>query len=197
MDRITNDVTYCKTGSISLAGKYGVTRYGGVDRITNDVTYCKTGSISLAGKYGVTRYGGVDRITNENGSSCTSRLADVVEEALRNAEVVICEGSFMNTFGLNLTNAMFKAQRYLVVSLYCPPQLIYERLTARSNGRNGKRNFELIWKKQRQAMIAARRWQEIGVRVLQMNTAEVTLDEELEKVLTTISELCGRDITTL
>ena len=98
-----------------------INRYGGVDRITNDVTYCKSGGISLAGKYGVTRYGGVDRITNDKGSSCTSRLADVVEEALRNADVVICEGSFMNTFGLNLTNAMFKAQRYLVVSLFAPP----------------------------------------------------------------------------
>ena len=145
----------------------------------------------------INRYGGVDRITNDKGSSCTSRLADVVEEALRNADVVICEGSFMNTFGLNLTNAMFKAQRYLVVSLFAPPTQIYERLTARSQGRNGKRNFELIFKKQKQAMIAARRWQEIGVQVLQMNTAEVTLDEELERVTTKISELCGRDITTL
>ena len=78
-----------------------------------------------------------------------------------------------------------------------PPTQIYERLTARSQGRNGKRNFELIFKKQKQAMIAARRWQEIGVQVLQMNTAEVTLDEELERVTTKISELCGRDITTL
>jgi hypothetical protein len=107
-------------GKSSLAWAI-INRYGGVDRITNDVTYCKTGSVSLAGKYGVTRYGGVDRITNDKGSSCTSRLAEVVEEALRNADTVICEGSFMNTFGMNLTNAMFKAQRYLIVSLFCPP----------------------------------------------------------------------------
>lgn len=101
----------------------------------------------------------------------------------------------MNTFGLNLTNAMFKAQRYLLVSLYCPPEIIYKRLTSRSNGRNGKRNLKLIWKKQLQAMIAARKWQEIGVPVLQYNTAEVTLEEELEQVMATIGELCGRDMT--
>lgn len=109
-------------GKSSLAWAI-INRYGGVDRITNQVTYCKRGGVSLAGKYGSTVYGGVDRITNEKGSSCTSRLADVVGEALSNSDVVFCEGSFMNTFGLNLTNAMFKAQRYLVVSLYLPPQL--------------------------------------------------------------------------
>lgn len=172
-----------------------IDRYGGVDRITNEVTYCKNGSVSLAGKYGVTRYGGVDRITNEKGSNCTSKLADVVEEALKHSDTVFCEGSFMNTFGLNLTNAMFKAQRYLIVSLYCTPHEIYSRLLARSNGRNGHRNFQLILKKQKQAMIAARKWQEIGVKVLQMNTSEVTVDEELQNITKAINELCGEGTT--
>lgn len=137
----------------------------------------------------INRYGGVDRITNDKGSSCTSRLAEVVEEALRNADTVICEGSFMNTFGMNLTNAMFKAQRYLIVSLFCPPQLLYERLVDRSDGRNGKRDLSLIFKKQRQAMIAARKWQEIGVSVLQFNTAETTLEEELDKVVSYVERI--------
>ena len=144
----------------------------------------------------IDRYGGVDRITNEKGSSCTSKLAEVVEEALKNADTVFCEGSFMNTFGLNLTNAMFKAQRYLLVSLYCAPQEIYSRLLQRSNGRNGHRNFQLILKKQKQAMIAARKWQEIGVKVLQMNTSEVTVEQELQLITETIGKLCGEDTTT-
>ena len=99
-----------------------IDRFGGIDKISNQVTYCKNGNVSLAGRYDV-RYGGVDRITNDKGSSCTSRLAEVVEEALHHSEVVFCEGSFLDTFGMNLLNAMFKAQRYLVVSLYLPPQL--------------------------------------------------------------------------
>ena len=117
----------------------------------------------------INRYGGVDRITNEKGSSCTSKLAEVVGEALRHSEVVLCEGSFMNTFGMNLVNALFKAERQLVVSLFLPPPIIYKRLINMSLGRNGKRNFELIFKKQRQAMIAARKWEQIGVPVLQFN----------------------------
>lgn len=164
--------------------------FGGVDRITNDVTYCVEGSVCLAGKYGVTRYGGVDRITNENGASCTSRLAAVVEEGLKHADTIVCEGSFMNTFGLNLTNAMFKAQHHLVVSLWTDGKTIYDRLTSRSNGKNGdgRRNYPTIINKQRQAMIAARKWHSIGVRVLQFNTAETTIEEELSAILKAIGK---------
>ena len=181
-------------GKSSLARAI-INRFGGIDKISNQVTYCKNGSVSLAGKYGETRYGGVDSITNDKGISCTSLLAEVVEEALRHSEVVFCEGSFMNTFGMNLINAMFKAQRYLVVSLYLPPPIIYKRLIDRSLGKNGKRNVELILKKQRQAMVAARKWEQIGVPVLQFNTSEITVEEELEKVITKVSELCGKDMT--
>ena len=163
-------------------------RYGGVDRITNDVTYCVEGSICLAGSYGVHRYGGVDRITNDKGSSCTSRLAAVVDEGLEHADTIICEGSFMNSFGLNLTNAMFKADRHLIVSLYAPIETIYQRLISRSNGKNntGKRNWPTIVRKQRQAMIAAQKWQQIGVPVLQFNTAETSTETIADTILATI-----------
>ena len=70
-----------------------INRYGGVDRILNDVTYCKEDGVCLAGRYGEARYGGVDRILNDKGSSCTSRLAEVVEEGLKNSQVIVCEGS--------------------------------------------------------------------------------------------------------
>lgn len=138
----------------------------------------------------IERFGGVDRITNENGASCTSRLAAVVEEGLRNADTIICEGSFMNTFGLNLTNAMFKADRHLLVSLWTDSKTIYDRLTSRSNGKygNGKRNFPKIITKQRQAMVAARKWQSIGVKVLQFNTAQTTIEEELTAILKAIGK---------
>jgi serine kinase of HPr protein (carbohydrate metabolism regulator) len=182
-------------GKSSLAWAI-IDRYGGVDRITNDVTYCKNGSVSLAGKYGVTRYGGVDRISNDKGASCTSRLAEVVEEALNHSDICFCEGSFMNTFGMNLVNALFKAQSYLVVSLYADGMTIYNRLKERSEGKNGKRNFELILKKQKQAMIAARKWHEIGVPVLQVNTAENTTEALTNMVISKINSLCGQGTTT-
>ena len=163
-------------------------RFGGVDRITNDVTYCVDGDICLAGSYGVHRFGGVDRITNDKGSPCTSKLADVVEEGLRHADTIICEGSFMNTFGLNLTNAMFKADRHLLVSLYAPIETIYQRIVQRSNGKNGKgkRNWPAIVRKQKQAMVAAQKWQKIGVPVLQYNTAETSVETIVEAILATI-----------
>ncbi len=165
-----------------------INRYGGIDRVKNNVTYCAESNICLAGKYGECRYGGVDRITNDKGSSCTSMLAEVVEEGLSNADVIFCEGSFMNTFGLNLTNAMFKADRHLIVSLYSDIKTICNRIIGRSNGKNGtgKRNWSKIVQKQKQAMIAARKWQSIGVKVLQLNTGTMTVEEELEQVIKTI-----------
>lgn len=162
-----------------------IEHFGGIDRITNDVTYCVNGSVCLAGKYGETRFGGVDRITNEKGASCTSRLAEVVEEGLRHADIIICEGSFLDTFGLNLTNAMFKADQYLLVSLYADKKTIYNRLVNRSNGRygKGKRDFEKIINKQYRCMVSAKKWQSIGVKVLQFNTAEVPIDDEINAIL--------------
>lgn len=163
-----------------------ITRFGGVDRITNDVTYCKEGNVCFAGKYGVTRFGGVDRIINEKGSSCTSRLAEVVEEALKHKDIVICEGSFLDTFGMNLMNALFKAEQQYVISLYADNLTIYQRLTRRSNGKNGKRSVQSVKKvfdKQLRCMRAARKWQEIGVKVLQINTADMSIVDIASGVL--------------
>ena len=172
-------------GKSSLAWEI-ITRYGGVDRITNDVSYCKDGVICFAGRYGETRYGGVDRITNDKGSSCTSRLAEVVEEGLKHCEVIICEGSFLDTFGMNLMNALFKAEQQYVISLYADNLTIFNRLGNRSNGKNGKRSAKSVQKvfdKQLRCMRAARKWQEIGVRVLQINTAETSLQDVVSRVL--------------
>lgn len=177
-------------GKSSLAWAI-IEHFGGVDRITNDVTYCVEGNIAFAGKYGTTRYGGVDRITNEKGSSCTSRLAEVVAEGLRNADTVICEGSFLDTFGMNLLNALFQSDKQLLVSLYASPQIILQRLYTRSNGMKGvpSRNFERVFAKQKRCMIAARKYQQIGVPVLQVNTAEHDTSELLQMFLNKLHEL--------
>lgn len=158
-----------------------IARYGGVERIVNDVTYCAEGGVCLAGKYQEgAHHGGVDGFE-------TKRLASVVEEGLRHADVIFCEGSFMNTFGLNLTNAMFKAERHLLVSLWADAKTLNDRLIGRSGITD--RNYDLIYSKQKQAMIAARKWQSIGVKVLQFNTAEVSINEQVSAILKAIGKL--------
>lgn len=177
-------------GKSSLALEL-IKRYGGVDRITNQVTYCREGSVCFAGKYGANRFGGVDKITNENGRQCTSKLADVVEEGLRHADLILCEGSMLNTFGLNISNALFKAQHQLVVSLYADMNTIYERLISRSNGKDGKgkRNWTQIANKQKQAIRAAQKWSSIGVNVMYINTTYNSIEQVAELVVQRLKKM--------
>lgn len=158
-------------------------RCGGISAERDMVTYLADGTTCLAGRYLGCKYGGVDRITNYKGSSCTSELANVVERGLAEREIIFCEGSFMNTFGMNLTNAMFKADRYLVVMLYADARTIWDRLNSRSNGKNGAgRDFPKVLQRQKQCAIAAQKWHEIGVKVLQINTAEYNPEQIVDLI---------------
>lgn len=165
-----------------------IERFGGIYEERDCVTYCKDKRYGLAGRYKDKRYGGVDRITNDKGSSCTSRLAEVVSEGLKTADVMFCEGSFMDTFGLNLTNALFLGDKALVVSLYAPPAVIYERLNKRSNGMNGtgKRNWPTIFRKQKQALIAAQKYEQIGCKVLQFDTSVFSTEQIRDEIINTL-----------
>ena len=156
-----------------------INRFGGICEERACTTYCKDKRYGLAGRYKDQRYGGVDRITNDKGSSCTSRLAEVVKEGLQTADVIFCEGSYMNSFGLNLTNALFLGDKAIVVSLYAPPAVLYERLNKRSNGMKGtvKRNWPTIFRKQKQAMIAAQKYEKIGCKVLQFDTSVFSTEQ--------------------
>lgn len=165
-------------------------RCGGISAERDMVTYLADGVTCLAGRYLGCKYGGVDRITNAKGSSCTSELANVVERGLSEREVIFCEGSFMNTFGMNLTNAMFKADKYLVAMLYTDAETIWKRLNARSNGKNGAgRDFPKVMQKQKQCTIAAQKWHEIGVKVLQINTADYTPEQIVNVIYGTLENL--------
>ena len=169
-----------------------IERFGGIYEERDCVTYCKDKRYGLAGRYKDKRYGGVDRITNDKGSSCTSRLADVVRVGLQTADVMFCEGSFMDTFGLNLTNALFLGDKALVVSLYAPPAEILKRLGVRSNGKNGRRNGENLRRvllKQERCMKAALKYQSIGVKVLQYDTSVTSVETMLNEILSTIETL--------
>ena len=189
--------TYVLITGTNAVGKSSVAwsiinRHGGVMKVENDVTYLAAGNICLAGRYDGLKYGGVDRIVNEKGSSCTSRLPEVVLEGLQHKEVIVCEGMYLNTFGVNLTSALFNADKQLVVNLYADMRTLYDRIVNRSNGKknDGVRNWTTIWRTQIQAMRAARKFQEIGVPVMQFDTAQMTTDEIVDAVLFKISVLC-------
>ena len=94
----------------------------------------------------------------------------------------------MDTFGLNLTNALFLGDKALVVSLYAPPAVIYERLNKRSNGMNGtgKRNWPTIFRKQKQALIAAQKYEQIGCKVLQFDTSVFSTEQIRDEIINTL-----------
>lgn len=162
-----------------------INRFGGIGEEADCFTVCNDRRFGLVGRYDGKKYGGVDRLTNEKGSSCTSRLSEAVGLALDTCDVVLCEGSYMDTFGMNLTNALFLGDKALVVSLYAPPLVLYRRLKERSDGKHGvvKRDFERVFAKQRRAMSAAQKYQSIGVRVMQFDTSKTTAEKILENII--------------
>lgn len=159
-------------GKTTLA-KALIERFGGIKEVTKDLTFCNDNRTCFAGRYSYeTRFGGVDVF------NCTRVLTDVVRKGLEECDTVICEGSYLDTFGMNLTNAMFQAQKYLIVFLYADGTVIHNRLLER--GKKGCSPQTLP--KQRNVLRAANKWAEIGVPVLSINTGECSLDKEIEIV---------------
>lgn len=167
-------------GKTTLA-KELIRRYGGVARMEGRTSVCADGRIALAGKFSGVKHGGVDGL---NETRC---LADMAREAFRTHEVFICEGSYMNTFGINLTNAMFTAPGHLVVSLYAPLTEIHNRLRKRTVGGGIKLT---IANKQQLSLASARKWAEIGVPVLTFNTLETPVEAVADAVQAKIESLC-------
>ena len=175
------------TGKSTLARTL-IEQYGGIEKATRLVTYCNDGFTAFGGDYsGSSQTGcGIDKF-NE-----TKILQTVVQEALKTREVVICEGVYLHTFGLNLTNAIFEAKRQLVVFLYAPIDVIHRRMLARSG--RGITN-KAIGQKQLGCASSLRKWASIGVPVMYFDTSKVSIPEVAEQVSNKISELCGKDMT--
>lgn len=175
------------TGKSTLA-KEIISLCGGIDEesSTKEITYCTNGKVSFAGSY-LKKFCGLDSLGQ------TKILASLCEEALNNCDVFISEGCRMNTLGQSMTNAMFKADCFLVVSLFTDMLTIYNRLNERT-GTAKKRDYKQIQALQRQSMKVAKKWQSIGVKVLQFNSAEHTPKEEAEKVLSELANLLGDKI---
>ena len=170
------------TGKSTLA-KAIIELCGGIDNdnTTKEITYCKKGKVSLAGSY-QKKFCGLDSLGQ------TKILATLCEQALNKSDVFISEGCRMNTLGMSMTNAMFKADVYLVVSLYTDMLTIYNRLQDRT-GSDKKRDYKQIQALQRQSMKVAKKWQSIGVNVVQYNSAEHTPSEEANMVLNELNKL--------
>lgn len=160
-------------------------RYEGFRCVEDDVTYLNNPRVCLAGRYEGFRYGGVDKIKNDKGSSCTSRLAEVVARGLSNCDAIFCEGSYLDTFGMNLSNAMFVAQRQLVVFLYAPATVLHERLLARA----GRGLTKFVVRKQSRVLNASRKWYGIGIPVLSFDTSENSPEDIAEIIINKVNEL--------
>ncbi|MBO7713702.1 MAG: AAA family ATPase [Methanobrevibacter sp.] len=165
-----------------------IRRHGGIASSTKTITTCKDSRICLAGKYEEgKKFGGVDCF---NQTKC---LESVVKEGLEKSDVILCEGMFLHTFGLNLTRAAFVADKQMVVYLYAPVEEINKRLKERAG--NGIRN-ESVWRKQKNAAEAARKWAAIGIPVLPFDTSKTSPEEIANKIQEKIKELCGESMTT-
>lgn len=170
------------TGKSSLA-KALIAHFGGIERVDELCTYCNDGTTAFGGKYSAEKtFGGID------GFNETKCLAKVVERGFESRNLIFCEGMYLHTFGLNLTNAMFKADRHLLVFLYAPVAVINQRLVERAG--KGITNKAVI-SKQHAAAAAARKWQSIGVPVLAIDTDSIDIEGEVRLILKKINEVCG------
>ena len=174
----------------NCAGKTSVAKelihyFEGIEHADKKLTACKDSRVCLAGYYDMSkRFGGVDSLNS------TKILSEVIENGLSQHEIIVCEGSYFHTIGLNLTNAMFKANRHLVVYLYAP----IETLNLRLLKRGGKSITPIMSSKQRQCCVAARKWQQMGVPVLTFDTSRVLSAEIAIGIIKEMERLCGETL---
>lgn len=174
------------SGKSTLAREL-IDRFGGIGKATKTLTECNNKVVCLAGRYTPSgRYGGVD------GFNSTKVLAEVVKEGLSEHEVIVCEGSYFHTIGLNLTNAMFQAERHLVIYLYAPLETIHQRLMKRG----GKPLTPVMASKQKQCLVAAQKWWKMGVPVICFNTEKVTPKNMAAIIINKLEDLCGTQLVT-
>lgn len=156
--------------------------YGGIARTTSDTTFCKDSGVAFAGIYREGRkHGGVDALNR------TDTLAGIIRRAFLTADTVFCEGSYLDTFGQNLCNALFAGQRCLYVFLYCNSDELARRNKERlsKSNRGGQRSGVLsrMMNKQRRVLASAKKFASIGVPVLSIDSATTPTDSIVELIL--------------
>lgn len=155
------------SGKTTLA-KELIRRFGGIAELRKDRTICADRRAVFLGRYlDVSKYGGVDGL---NETRCLARIAqDAIADG---AEYVFCEGSYLNSFGLNLQRLLFTAHRQLVICLYAPLAEIDRRLQTRSN----KRINQTVAKKQESGLSSAKKWHDIGVPTQAFNSKDTSTE---------------------
>lgn len=172
------------TGKTTLA-KNLIKRFGGITESGKPISLVADSRVAFVGLYEDDRkICGVDTL---EGSKA---LAGGVQAAhSKGRDIVVAEGMLMHTFGLNLTNAMFLAEKHLVVFLWCPVAEIINRLKIRTvNARWGQLSTHY-----KPIARTACRWQSIGVPVMTFNSAETSADDIADSVYAKIEELWSSD----
>lgn len=161
-------------GKTTLA-KELIKRFGGYGSVSRELTICKDSRYVFVGPYAdEKKYGGVDALNQ------TKIIEPILRKAFsEGAEYGFCEGQYMQTFGLNLTNAMFAAERHLVVCLVAPLEVIQRRLKERS----GTDINKSIAAKQQTLLRSAKKWAQIGVPTIIINTAENSTEQIADKII--------------
>lgn len=149
-----------------------IDKLGGIKNYTDGVTYTY-GGVAFAGKYSV-KYGGVDNLNS------TSVLRRVVSSAFRNVDTIICEGVRLKTFGSNLTNAMFLADRRYVFYLHVGYKELCRRLKVRS-GREKPTTFTLH--QYSECFSSLKKWQSYGCNTAVFDTDKCSIDEIAEYII--------------
>ena len=170
------------SGKSTLAREL-IHRFGGVKKYDEGLTFCSDEKTAFAGKYANVVYGGVDYFNS------TKKLADIVKKGFETQDVIICEGSYMNTFGNNLTNTMFVAQKHLVVFLYASSKELDKRLKQRS----GKGLSDRVLPKQKTAAAAMKKWASVGVPFVCIDTENCGIEETAKIVFEKIQNLSSGD----
>ena len=169
------------TGKTTVA-KALQARFGGIRATTSDTTYCNDSRACFAGRYKTDgKHGGVDVLNR------TDTLAGIVKNGLQTADVVFCEGSYLDTFGQNLLNAIFAGEKQLYVFLYCSQKILTERNWARLDDKNrGGQRQEVIARmmnKQRRVLSSAKKYASIGVPVLTIDSGTTPTEAIVEQIL--------------
>lgn len=157
--------------------------YGGIGRTEADITYCADGRAAFAGVYrdGL-KHGGVDALNR------TDTLADIVRKGLETADAVFCEGSYLDTFGMNLCNALFAAPTQLYVFLYADTPTLIARNTLRNDTPASASVIARMLNKQKRVLSSAKKYQQIGVPVLTIDTASHSVEDIAEMILKRIEQ---------
>lgn len=167
-------------GKTSLAKRL-INGFGGISDYHEKITYCKDARACFVGKYEGVKFGGVDGFNN------VTHLAERVNDGLKKCDFVFCEGKYIKNFSMNVLNAMFQAERQIVVFLYAPVAVLDERLRKRG----GRGITQCVWRDQKVIARNAKRWQEIGATLLQYDTSEFSLEFMESDIRRKLSGLCG------